>query len=512
MKHTMLMAGFSLLVLAAGSGSVLAATSPGAATCAALADLSLSGYDLQIDSARHVTDDGVPHCLLEGSFEHRTGVDGKDYALGFAMSLPDDWSGRFLYQGGGGLNGTVNPPVGEVAMGGVNARDRGFAVISSDSGHKGQVWDGSFRADQIASLNFAGWSIEKVSALGKKIVDSYYGEPADHAYYAGCSTGGREGMNATERFPEIFDGVIIGAPAMRTNRSNLLLSQKAIAMNKISPLVDGVPDRSEVFSDSDRALIIDSLLESCDGLDGVADGMIFNGDACAFDPKALVCEGDKTDACLTADQAELVAETFRPLIDGNGFTVYPSFRYDTGIVSDDPGPGILRVDDKRNLQFGNNALSFDLPARLAEVDAMQPLVNTNEWTDLGSFAQKGGKVMYFHGVSDPWFSANDTLDYYQRMLVDTAPKLADPDFSRFYMVPGMGHCSGGTATLDSFDLLTPMVDWVENGVAPAEVVATGKAYPERSRPLCPYPSYAAYTGEGDSEDAANFECRTPDQN
>lgn len=508
MKTAALLTGLSVFALS--TYAMAAETTPGAKACADMSGFSLPDYDLKIENATHVMDDGVPHCLVEGSFEHRTGVGGKDYALGFAISLPDEWSGRFLYQGGGGLNGTVNPPVGEAGMGGKNARDRGFAVISSDSGHKGQVWDGSFRADQIAALNFAGWSVEKVSALGKEIVSSYYGAPADHAYFAGCSTGGREGMNATQRFPDIFDGVIVGAPAMRTNRSNLLLSQKTVAFNKISPIVDGVPDRSEVFSNSDWMLITDGLLKSCDALDGVEDGMIFNGDACTFDPATLVCDGEKANSCLTAEQAELVAETFRPLVDGNGLVVYPDFRYDTGIVADVPGPGILRSDDERNLQFGNNAMDFDLPARLTEVDAMQPLVNTNEWTDLGSYAQGGSKIMFYHGVSDPWFSINDTLDYYQRMLATTEPKLPDNDFARFYVVPGMGHCAGGTAALDSFDLLEPLIDWVENGVAPEEVVATGAAYPDRSRPLCPYPSYAAYSGEGDEEDAANFECRMPE--
>lgn len=509
MKRKALLTSLSLLALAAGSGAAAAQTAPGADACAALGDLSLPGYDLQIASARHVTDDGVPHCLLEGSFEHRTGINGKEYALGFAISLPDDWTGRFLYQGGGGLNGTVNPPVGVVAMGDTNARDRGFAVISSDSGHKGVVWDGSFREDQIAALNFAGWSIEKVSALGKQVVAAYYGKPADHAYFAGCSTGGREGMSATQRFPLLFDGVIVGAPAMRTHRSNLSLAEKTVAMNLISPAVDGVPDRAEAFSDGDRDLILDALLQSCDGLDGIEDGMIFNTAACRFDPATLICDGDKTASCLTAEQADVVAKTFSPLLDASGGTVYPAFPYDTGIMAEDPGPGILRLDDERNLQFRNHAMSFDLPARLAEVDASQPLVPTDGWTDLGSFAQDGNKVLYYHGVSDPWFSSNDTIDYYERMLAATAPRVPDTDWSRLYLLPGTAHCSAGPAALDDIDLLTPLVEWVENGTAPEAIVATGKSFPGRSRPICAYPEYAAYLGEGDSEDAANFECRQP---
>lgn len=270
------------------------------AKCEAMKDATLPGSDLKIAAAKYV-DEGAPaHCLVSGSFEHRTGADGKPYAIGFSIALPDAWEGRFLVQGGGGLNGVVRPPVGDVAAGSNPALARGFSVISHDSGHAGEPWDGSFKADQIATLNFAGWSVEKVTAVGKALVATYYGRPANRSYFAGCSTGGREGLASAQRFPLLFDGIISGAPAMRTSRSNMSLAAKTVAMNKISPTgADGTPDRAGAFTDADRDLIVAGILKACDGLDGVEDGMIANTKACTFDAKTLACGGEKTNACLT---------------------------------------------------------------------------------------------------------------------------------------------------------------------------------------------------------------------
>lgn len=503
--------GVSLIVMATFA---VASTSRAqqADACAAAASLELPGYDLRIDSAEQVEGDGAAHCLVQGSFEHRTGADGKDYAIGFAVALPDEWSGRFLVQGGGGLNGVVRPPDGPTATGDQTALARGFAVISHDSGHQGEVWDSSFKADQLATLNFAGRSVEQVANMGKALVAGYYEREADRSYFAGCSTGGREGMVSAQRYPDLFDGIIIGAPAIRTNRSNMSLAAKTVAVNRISPSGDdGVPDRSAAFSDGDRDLIMEGVLEACDGLDGAEDGIIFNGAACSFDPAVLACSGDKEEGCLSAEQVEAVTEIFSPSFDASGREVYPSFPYDTGVMSTtDNQPGLVRFDDERNRQFRNHAMEFDMGAALEEVDIDDPhqrLINTDQWTDLSSFAHQGGKVLFFHGVSDPWFSSNDTVNYYERMLAATGERVDGENFSKLYLAPGVAHCRGGLAGLDQFDLLTSLVEWVEEGAEPESVVASGAAFEGRTRPLCPYPSYAHYTGDGDMEDAANFECR-----
>jgi feruloyl esterase len=158
------------------------------------------------------------NCRAHGIIDRRVGGDGKDYAIGFEIALPDRWNGRFLFQGGGGLNGTIRPPLGPQATGDIPALARGYAVVSTDSGHQGAVFDNSFMRDQEAALNFAHGSVGKVTAAAKAIIARYYGQPPERSYFVGCSTGGREGMLASQRYPGEFDGIVAGAPAMRTGR------------------------------------------------------------------------------------------------------------------------------------------------------------------------------------------------------------------------------------------------------------------------------------------------------
>ncbi|MGK6314316.1 tannase/feruloyl esterase family alpha/beta hydrolase [Neorhizobium sp. DT-125] len=502
----------SVLILPILFGQSTSASAQGSEVgCAGLRGTQLPGSDLKISSTEYIRQ--LPaYCLAEGDFERRTGADGKPYSIGFSIALPDAWTGQLLVQGGGGLNGVVLPPVGNIAAGAGNALSRGFAVISHDSGHKGEAWDSSFKADQIATLNFAGWSVEKVTAVGKALVAHYYGKAPHHSYFAGCSTGGREAMASAQRFPLMFDGVIAGAPAMRTGRSNMSLAAKNVAMNRISPVgKEGSPDRSLAFTDTDRNLILSGLLKACDALDGIEDGMIGNPVACTFDPSTLVCNGSKTSGCLRPDQVRVVIETFSPTNDASGRPAYPAFPYDTGVMSvTDAIPGLMRFDDKRNRQFNNRATNFDVDDAIQKADIDDPqqrLINVDQWTDLSSFASEGRKIIFFHGMSDPWFSANDTVDFFERMKKATKTKLRPDDWSKLYLVPGMAHCRGGPAALDQFDLLSKLVDWVENGKAPDHVVAAGAAFPGRTRRLCPYPSHAHYKGNGDPDDGVNFECR-----
>jgi len=161
------------------------------------------------------------YCYVEGNKEERYAADGTRYGLRFALGMPVDWNGRLLFQGGGGLNGTLHPPLGANAAGHTPALARGFAVISTDGGHEGRGgFDGSFMADQQAALDFAGQSVRKVTEVGKEIVHVHYGDEAHHTYISGCSTGGREAMLAAQRYPLMFDGAVVGAPAMRTGKSS----------------------------------------------------------------------------------------------------------------------------------------------------------------------------------------------------------------------------------------------------------------------------------------------------
>ncbi len=438
-----------------------------------------------------------PFCRVDGVIDRRMGADGKSYGIGFALALPDQWNGRFLFQGGGGLNGSVPLPLGPQAAGETPALARGFAVVATDSGHTGSVFDGSFFRDQQAALDFYYVAIGRVARLAKEMIASYYGRPAEHSYFDGCSTGGREAMIMSQRYPEYFDGIVSGDPAIRTGHSNLALGFMTAEFQ---------PDPKKFFSDSDRKLIVDSVLQACDAKDGLKDGMIFNSRACNFDPEALACPGSKTETCLTREQAGALKKAFAGPKSARGDAVYPGVPYDAGI--DDSGfiPGLLR-GPVIPVATGADFTHFDVDREAARLEADKTaLLGDSTWTNLTTFAGHGGKLLFYHGLSDPWFSPLDTLGYYEKMAKDTAGG-SITSWSRIYLVPGMGHCQGGSATLDRFDMLTAVVDWVEKGVAPDRVIATGRAFPGRSRPLCPYPQHAEYTGHGDPNDANNFMCQ-----
>lgn len=490
--------------------------------CASLTGLKVPGFEAVITSATSLPPGPFPpsalgavlpgtlpaYCRVDGVIDSRTGSDGKPYAIGFAVALPEKWNGRFLFQGGGGLNGNVGAPVGEAAAGANPALMRGYAVVSTDSGHKGAVFDSSFFAEQEATVNFLYQAIGKVAPLGKAIVTARYGRPADHSYFVGCSTGGREAMIMSQRYPRYFDGIIAGAPAMRTSFSNLADAYVTVALNSIAPKDEnGKPVSAKALSEGDKKLVIDSLLKSCDTKDGIADGMVFDARGCGFDPAALACKGPKTDACLAPETAAAIAKGFAGPKDSRGNQVYPGWFFDTGIAAERGIPGLLNPGPSPvGLPNTTTEMNVDRDALVA-ASQVSAVGDSAHWTQLNTYFQHGGKLIFYHGLSDPWFSAKDTIRYYTEMTADNGGAGVVTRSSRLFLVPGMGHCAGGDATLDQFDLLTTLEGWVEKGTAPDSVVATGRAFPGRSRPLCAYPKHAQYKGSGDSESAMNFECR-----
>jgi feruloyl esterase len=446
------------------------------------------------------------YCRVEGVINRRTGVGGEEFGIRFALAMPDNWNSDFLMQGGGGGNGVVLPPLGLVAAGDRPALMRGFAVVSNDTGHKshGGAFDFGFMKDQQAYLDFAYLANAQVAALAKQLIAQYYGKSVAHSYFAGCSTGGREGMILSQRYPAAFDGIISGDPAMRTGLSNLAIGRWIpIAFNQIAPTdANGKPDVTKAITESDRKLIMDALMKRCDAKDGVADGMIFDPLACDFDPEMLACKGTKSDSCLAPEKAAAIKKALAGPKTAGGTQVYPGFLYDAGIAGGpplrgllSPGPGI----------FGPAPTDLALDVDKEALAGAQPLVDAMS-TNLSTFSANGGKLIFYHGDSDPWFSPLDTFDYYKDMAAANGGLEAVSKWSQFYFVPGMSHCGGGLG-LDQFDLLSVVVNWVEKGTASTSVVASGKAFPGRSRPLCPYPEHAHYKGQGDTEDANNFECR-----
>ena len=487
-------------------------------SCTNLMDVKVAG--VEITKAAHVetgSTEPIPwnqsrsaplpaYCRVEGVISRRSGVGGEEFGITFALAMPDQWNGDFLMQGGGGSNGIVLAPLGLNAAGDSPGLIRGFAVASTDTGHRSHRpgFDFTFMRDQQAYLDFAYLANAEVATLAKQLITQHYGKPAAFSYFSGCSTGGREGMILSQRYPTLFNGIISGDPAMRTGLSNLAIGRWIpVAFNQIAPKdTKGKPIIEQSITDNDRKLIKDALIKNCDAKDGLADGLISDPLACDFDPDTLSCKGEKNDSCLAPEKAAAIKKALGGPKTSSGTQVYAGFLYDTGITNGlpfrgllSPGPGI----------FGPATTDMAMDVGKEALAAIQPLVDSMS-TNLTTFSAHGGKLIFYHGDSDPWFSPLDTFGYYKDMAAANGGLDAVSTWSQFYFVPGMSHCGGGQA-LDQFDLLGAIVNWVEKGTAPMSVIATGKAFPGRSRPLCAYPRHAHYKGQGDTEDAANFECR-----
>jgi feruloyl esterase len=491
----------------------LAPLANAAQPCAALTKFTMPGHRVVVlqaqeiaASAPAVSPAAPTHCRVDGVIDERTGRDGKRYGIGFAVALPANWNGSLLFQGGGGLNGSVQPPLGAGYAGDRSALARGFAVASTDSGHKGEGFDGSFFRDQQASLDFLYQAVAEVTVVAKAIVGRHYGKPQDRAYFVGCSTGGREAMMMSQRFPNYFDGIVAAAPAARTSFSNLGLRHAAAALNAVAPRdAQGIPQTRAALNDADRKLVNEGVLEACDALDGNRDGFIFVPQNCGFDPGTLACRGAKKEGCLSEGQVKAIRAVMQGPRTAAGRQVYPGYYYDTGIATTQGLAGVLAapfIPESKPV-----GTTFDVDAAAADaMDARAMVGDSSAWTNLSTFRGHGGKLIFLHGVSDPWFSAQESVRYYDLLGRDNdeAP-LAD--WSRLFLVPGMGHCGGGARTLDHFDMLSAVVDWVESGRAPDRVIATGDSAPGESRPLCPFPKHAHYGGDGDAREAANYTCR-----
>jgi hypothetical protein len=509
-----------ILLLLAVLGAQAQAQS--AAPCADLALLRLQGIEItksELISAGTTIPPAYPgalaigplpaHCLVDGVINRRKGVDGEEFGISFAIALPDKatWNGDFMMQGGGGGNGIVAYPAGASYTGEKPAVSRGFAVASTDTGHKTKTgpFDFSFMRDQQAYLDFAFLANAEVANVAKQIIAHYYAKPPEYSYFVGCSTGGREGMILSQRYPTVFNGIVSGDPAMRTGLSNLAISQWIpVAYNQAAPTdSSGKPQIDKFLSDSDRKLFMDALMNQCDAKDGVVDGMISDPLGCDFDPAVLACKPGQTDACIVPEKIAGIKKAFAGPKNAYGTQVYPGFLYDAGIAMKGGVPGLLAMGTRGI--FGPYTTATELNVDKAALHASDPLVEPAS-TNLSTFSANGGKLIFFHGDSDPWFSALDTVGYYKSLAETNGGAQKVAEWSRIFLVPGMAHCGGGPG-LDHFDMLSAVVDWVEKRNAPDSVIATGQAFPGRSRPLCAYPEHAQYIGNGDTQDARNFRCQ-----
>lgn len=478
------------------------------------------------------TGDFLPgHCIITGSINPRVGVDGKNYAIGFQLSLPDNWNGRFLYLGGGGNDGTLRDTSlsSSISIGTPSPLGQGFAVVSTDAGHTGT--SASFALDPQARIDHAYNAHDKTALAAKELIRLRYGRKPDRSYFSGCSGGGRQGMMFSQRFPDYFDGITVGAPAMRVSSGATVAAMwNNLKFTQIAPK-DGAGQRilSQAFSNDDLTLTAKAVNNACDAADGVADGMINNVKACHFDPAVLQCSGAKTTTCLSAEQVAALKDVFGGPKNSAGQALYTGQPWDPGLAAPGwrawtLGSSTSSVPDSRyNTLMADalvnefftppdptfNPLNFNFDTDPSRMSWFSAIYDTYADATLSDFRKRGGKMLLIHGMSDPIFSASDTLAYYERLTANSGGLTATQGFARAFLVPGMNHCSGGPAT-DTYDSIQAMVDWVEKGVAPEAIAATAPAsssyFPGRSRPLCAYPKFARYKGSGSIEDASNFSC------
>lgn len=501
--------------------------------CLDLRQFSLAGLrvdDVQIMPAGPATTSlpGAPadlpaHCLFRGTLDPRTGAQGQQLGIGFELRLPLDWQGKLVFQGGGGLDGVLAPSYGAAGGASPPALARGFAVVSTDGGHRsGSMIDAHFALDQQARIDYAYNAVDKTTLLAKTLITLFYGQAPRRSYFIGCSNGGRQAMVAAERLPMQFDGIVAGDPSFHLTRVNLDEAWNEIVAARASPKdAQGRPIPGLLFSDSDLELVAAAVLKKCDGLDGLVDGMINDYRACRFDPAVLTCKATKSDSCLTPKQVTALKQVMDGPRDSRGRALYASFPYDAGIgapafrrmhfgtsptAQNNSADATLGFDSLRyysltppDRDFDPLKLDFDRdPARLAETAK----INDADAVYLGSFARHG-KLILYHGLSDQGLSPLDTVAWYERAQSANAGAISD--WARLFLVPGMTHCAGGPAT-DQFDMLTAIDDWVEHARPPERIIATGKSFPGQSRPLCPYPRVARYSG-GDPNIESSFACK-----
>ena len=516
------------------------------ATKIQLANTTITGANSIAAGTLSVAGKPIPaHCQVTGRmFDRVSPVDGARYAIGFEMRLPLNWNGRFFYQANGGLDGSVVPATGDVGGGGDldNALNMGFAVLSSDAGHGAAT--PAFGIDPQARLDYGYQAAGKLTPMAKSLIEIAYGKKPERSYFGGCSNGGRHTMVAAARYADQYDGFLVGDPGFRLP---LAAIANIVGGQTYSALASTPGDLSTGFTQAERATVEKAVLAKCDALDGATDGLIQNTQACqaAFDLNRDVptCTAARDGSCLSAAQKTAIGGLFAGATTSTGTRFYSSFPYDAGLSTgnwgfwkffsplnlDSGAVGLIWQAPPENLATFNGAafaLSANVDSMLARVGATTGVYTESALsfmlppnpTNLATLKKRGAKMMVYHGTADPIFSSDDTTAWYEGLRAANGGDASN--FARFYRVPGMNHCAGGPAT-DQFDMLTPLVNWVERGQAPDSVTASARGAgnagganadvpanwsASRTRPLCPYPKVAKYKGSGSIEDAASFSC------
>ncbi|MFT3724173.1 MAG: tannase/feruloyl esterase family alpha/beta hydrolase [Hyphomonadaceae bacterium] len=466
---------------------------------------SLKGYmapDVKITGAAPATSP-VALCKLDG-------VIGKE--INFTIWLPDTWNGKFVMGGQGGFAGRVESQ----AMG-MNALQRGYAIAGTDTGHTGPAGatDGAWAMGDVERIvNYAHAAIHRVTATSKSILLARYGKAPEKSYFAGCSNGGREALMEAQRYPDDFDGIIAGAPAINFQGITATFASITAKMYPDPKKLDAA-----ILDKAARDLVSKAVLEKCDDLDGLKDGFMTDPRKCTFDVKTIQCKSGKKEGCLTAAQVEAVQLIHTgPMLKGKPYHVgYPyggefnDAGWGTWLAGrkDAAGPGrpslaygfsgdFMRYFLKQDPEW--NHQQFNLATLGTEMKYLQATLSPTN-PDLSTYRNSGGKLLMYHGWSDSALSPLMSLDYFDKVMAKDATASKDV---RLFMMPGVMHCAGGPGP-DRADYLDALDKWVTSGTAPEEIPVGFAA--GGGRKLCAYPKQAVYKGTGDGKSADQFECK-----
>lgn len=440
------------------------------------------------------------------------------------------WNHKFEAVGNGGKAGSIS----YTAM--ATALREGYATSSTDTGHKGSGNDTTWAFHQPGLIaDFAYRAVHDMTVTAKTVISAFYGAGPSFSFFDGCSTGGRQGLMEAQRYPDDYNGIVSGDPVI--NYTHLQAAHFSIALRTRK-----VP--GSYFPLNKLPAIEKASLAACDAEDGVKDGLIEDPLKCNFrrDPSALLCSGAESASCMTSTQLQTLKDIYAGYRDPRGNVAYGGFMpgHETGwkvfllngadpsqpftdksavgavgffknFVFDDPNWNFLNWNYDKDMTFTDKKLA-------SEINATDP--------DLKAFRAHGGKLLLYHGWTDPGASPLETIDYFDNVVGTVSDKKAEApgretpafldsiqkvdEFARLFMVPGMDHCGGGPGP-NVFDAFGSLTQWVETGHAPAKIVAahmtSGKV--TMTRPLCPYPQVARYMGHGGTNDASNFACGLP---
>ena len=408
------------------------------------------------------------------------------------------WNGKFQAVGNGGWAGVISYSALAEAVKG------GYASASTDTGHVGGR--GTFAMDHPEKLADFSWRSEhEMTVKSKDLIKAFYGNAPKLSYWNGCSTGGRQGLKEAQKFPNDYDAIIAGAPANRT----------AISLW----IADAVLKNPESYIPPAKyPMIHQAALARCDAKDGLKDGLITDPTKCDFDPAVLLCKGSDSPSCLTAPQVAAAKKIYSPGVNPRTGQVLfsslvPGTELGWGIQALGPEPSQNIYDQYKYVVFKNEnwdwkTFNFDADVARGDLPENVPMNATDP--NLKAFFSHNGKLLLYHGWSDPNVPTLNTIKYY-KSVADTMGGVAKvSDNVRLFLEPGMGHCGGGEGP-NVFDKVSALEQWVEQGKAPEKLIAShltdGKV--DRTRPLCAYPQVAKYKGSGSIDDAANFTCKAP---